>query len=92
MAKGREKDYFCDLVSEDVVITLKIRPSLSLESKGEMFVKCNQSECQYIDNNQYPCPLCLDLFADEIEKREEKARKRNLNYYNSGEQSLSSDS
>ena len=78
MARRIGKDYFCTVVSEDVEIALKIKPSLSFESKKEMFVRCNQSECQYVDLNQVPCPLCLDLFADEIEKREEKARERSM--------------
>ena len=78
MAKGRGRDYFCIVVSEDVKITLKNKPSLSFESKKELFVRCDQSECQYVDLNQAPCPLCLDLFADEIEKREEKYRDRRM--------------
>lgn len=76
MANRREKDYFCTVVSEDVKITLKNKRSISRESKDELFVQCNQSECQYVDLNQSPCPLRLDLFAEEIEKREEKRRER----------------
>ena len=78
MAKGRGKDYFCTVVSENVEINLKNKPSLSFESRDKLFVRCNQSECQYVDINQYPCPLRLDLFADEIEKREEKRRNRRM--------------
>ncbi|MBK5101318.1 MAG: hypothetical protein JJE15_10050 [Desulfobacteraceae bacterium] len=74
MANRREKDYFCTVVSEDVKIALKNKPSLSRKSKNELFVQCNQPECQYVDLNQSPCPLRLDLFAEEIEKREEKRR------------------
>jgi hypothetical protein len=72
LAKGRGKDYFCTVVSEEVEITLKNKPSLSLKSKNELFVFCNQIECQYIDLNQSPCPLRLDLFAEEIEKRKNR--------------------
>ena len=80
MAKRNEKDYFCTVISEDVEIALKNKPSIGLDSKNELFVKCNQSECQYVDLNQSPCPLCLDLFAEEIEKREEKRRDRRMEY------------
>ena len=80
MAKGRRKDYFCTVVSEDVEITLKNKPSISRKSKNELFVQCNQPECQYVDLNQYPCPLRLDLFAEEIEKREEKRRERRMEF------------
>jgi hypothetical protein len=78
LAKRREKDYFCTVVSEDVEIALKIKPFLSRKSENELFVQCNQLECQYVDLNQSPCPLRLDLFAEEIEKREEKRRDRRM--------------
>ena len=80
LAKRREKDYFCTVVSEDVEIALKIIPFLSRKSKNELFVQCNQLECQYVDLNQSPCPLRLDLFAEEIEKREEKRRDRRMGF------------
>ncbi|MFC1824314.1 hypothetical protein ACFL9T_16515 [Thermodesulfobacteriota bacterium] len=80
MAKRWEKDYFCTVVSEDVEIGLKNKPSLSFESKNKLFVKCNQLECQYVDFNQSPCPLRLDLFTEEIEKREKKRRDRRMEF------------
>ena len=78
LANHREKDYFCTVVSEGVEIALKRKPSLSHESRNELFVQCNQRECQYAGLNQYPCPLRLDLFAEEIEKRKEKAEDRRM--------------
>ena len=72
MAKRWGKDYFCTVVSEDVKIALKNKSSYGHKFKSELFVLCNQSECQYVDINQFPCPLCLDLFAEEIEKRKER--------------------
>ena len=80
LPKRREKDYFCTVVSEDVEIALKNKRSLSLKSKNELFVQCNQHECQYVDRNQSPCPLRLNLFAEEIEKREEKRRDRRMEF------------
>jgi len=80
LANRSVKDYFCAVVSEDVVIVLKNKSSLRLESKNELFVQCNQPECQYVDLNQSPCPLCLDLFAEEIEKREEKRKDNRMNF------------
>lgn len=76
MANGRRKDYFCNVVSEDVVITLMNKRSMDFKFKKELFVRCNQSDCQYVDINEYPCPLNLDLFTDEIKRRAEKAMKR----------------
>ena len=76
MAKRWGKDYFCNVVSEDVEITLKNKASLFGKSKSELFVQCNQLECQHVDFNQSPCPLSLDLFVEEIKKREENLRDR----------------
>ena len=78
MSNRGEKDYFCTVVSEDVKIALKVKPSLSRKPIRELFVQCNQLECQYVDHNQYPCPLRLDLFAEEIETREERRRDRRM--------------
>jgi len=69
LANRRQKDYFCTIVSENVEIALKNKSSFSSESKTDLFVQCNQLECQYVDLNQSPCPLRLDLFAEEIERR-----------------------
>jgi hypothetical protein len=80
LANPREKDYFCTVVSEDVEIALKNKPSLSRESRTELFVQCNQLECQYVDHNQSPCPLRLDLFAEEIERRGKKAQDRRMEF------------
>jgi hypothetical protein len=29
-------------------------------------VRCNQTECQYVDENRLPCPLNVGMFAEEI--------------------------
>jgi len=65
----KQRDYFCAVVSEGVKIALKNKAPISRELKRDLFVQCNQLECQYVDLNQAPCPLSLDLFAEEIEKR-----------------------
>ena len=80
LANFRGKNYFCTVVSEDVEIALKNKPSLSLQSENELFVQCNQFECQYIDLNQSPCPLRLDLFAEEIKKREKERSDRRMEF------------
>ena len=80
MANFKGKKYYCTVVSEYVEIALKNKPSLGYKAKSELFVQCNQSECQYVDLNQPPCPLRLDLFAEEIEKREEKRRERRMEF------------
>ncbi|RJR53591.1 MAG: hypothetical protein C4576_01510 [Desulfobacteraceae bacterium] len=78
MAKHKGPNYFCAVVSEDVGIALKNRPSLGREFKRELFVQCNQLDCQYAGINEPPCPLRLDLFAEEIENRRRKNRDREM--------------
>ena len=80
MSKCRGKNYFCTVVSEDVEIALINKPSFSRKSKNGLFVQCNQIECQHIDLNESPCPLRLNLFAEEIEKREKKRRDRRTEF------------
>jgi hypothetical protein len=80
LAKRWGKDYFCTVVSEDVKIALKNKYSLSFKSKNELFVQCNQLECQHVALNQSPCPLHLDLFTKEIKKREKKRRDRRMGF------------
>ena len=80
LSKRRGKNYFCTVVSEDVEITLINKPSFSRKSKNGLFVQCNQLECQYVDLNQSPCPLRLEFFAEEIEKREKKRRDRRVEF------------
>jgi len=69
LPKAYRKRFFCTVVSEYVEIALKNKFFFSRESRSERFVKCNQLECQYVDLNQPPCPLSLDLFDEEVEKR-----------------------
>ena len=81
MPKRKAKNFFCPIVSENVKISLKTKTSLSrIEEK--LYVQCNQFECQYVDENIPPCPLSLDLFAEEIKERDEKrkSKKRKADY------------
>ncbi len=76
MAKSKKQEYQCSVVNETVLIHLIKKPSAGLRSKADFFVQCDQSECQYVDKNELPCPLNLSLFADEIREREEKAKQQ----------------
>jgi hypothetical protein len=76
LASRREQKYFCTVVSEGVEIALKRRSSLS--GSNELFVRCNDRDCQYVDLNQSPCPLRLDLFIEEIVRIEKRKRDRKM--------------
>ena len=78
----KKKEFFCTLLSEKVKITLKTRISLRRIPDDKLYVQCNQLECQYVDENIPPCPLTLDLFAEEIKEREERRKaKKDEDYY-----------
>ena len=62
------KSFRCDIVSETVTIALRRRTTFG--GKAQFFVRCSESDCQYVDVNEAPCPLTLDLFADEVRQRE----------------------
>ena len=76
MASRRTRTFQCNLVNEQVGIALRERPSGNPRSPRVMFVQCDQELCQYVSDNRPPCPLELQLFAEEIEARSERARRR----------------
>ena len=68
MSRPPLKSFRCEVISEDVTIALRRRTVFG--SKGQLFVRCSESDCQWVDANEPPCPLTLELFADEIRQRE----------------------
>ena len=68
MTRPPSKSFRCDVVSENVTISLRRRTPFG--GKSQLFVKCSEVDCQYVDANEPPCPLTLDLFADEVQARE----------------------
>ena len=68
MGRPPPKSFRCDVVSETVSIALRRRISLG-GANGKLFVQCSESDCQYVDRNEPPCPLTLELFAAEIQDR-----------------------
>jgi hypothetical protein len=40
-----------------------------MAGRGKLFVACSEKDCQYIDENELPCPLTLALFTGEINER-----------------------
>ena len=62
------REFWCTAVSEMVLIRLR-RPDSFGRQRGYV-VQCNQTECQYVDENEPPCPLHIGMFAEEIKARE----------------------
>ncbi len=63
MAKRNIQDYYCNVISENVKIYLKNKANIGLKYKKDYFVKCNQEDCQYVDENTSPCPLTKEMFG-----------------------------
>lgn len=69
MSRDNTREFRCVVVSETVLIRLR-RVSGFGRPRG-YFVQCNQTECQYVDENKPPCPLHPGMFAEEIRAAEE---------------------
>ena len=74
MSRSRPRDFWCEVVSEQVQIRLR-RPG-GFGRRDGYFVQCNQTECQYVEENKPPCPLHVGLFADEIRAADEARARR----------------
>jgi len=61
------QSFHCQIVSGAVEISLRRRPAPN--SRGPLFVRCSEKDCQYLDANQPPCRLTVALFAIEIRER-----------------------
>lgn len=67
MSRMPSKSFRCEVVSENVAITLRRRNAIT--GRGKLFVRCSEKDCQYLDANEPPCPLTLALFTSEIRER-----------------------
>ena len=63
MAKKNVQDFYCNVIREDVKVSLKNKANIGLRYKRDYFVKCNQEDCQYVDENISPCPLRSEMFG-----------------------------
>jgi hypothetical protein len=78
MRGTRPREFSCPVVSEPVLIRLT-RPT-GLRPATGYFVRCNQTECQYVEANEPPCPLHVDMFAEEIKAAEAIRAARRVGY------------
>jgi hypothetical protein len=61
------RPFHCPVIDEPVSISLRRRRRL--DGRGPFYVHCSEADCQYVETNQPPCPLTLELFAEELERR-----------------------
>jgi hypothetical protein len=71
----KPRAFQCDVVHEAVRIYLRDK-RIGFQSEKAFFVQCDQDDCQYVAENKPPCPLSVTMFSEEIEEREEQARRR----------------
>lgn len=76
MARNNKREFRCNVVNEIVKIHLCKKAKAGWRTRSVFFVQCDQSECQYVDENEPPCPLGLSMFEDEIREKEEEARQK----------------
>jgi len=81
MAGRKKRAFECTVVDEVVQIHLRKRRGLGFGGEDHHFVQCDQLDCQYVSENRPPCPLNLELFADEIRELEERKRSRQGSAY-----------
>jgi hypothetical protein len=74
VGRGPAREFRCEVVSETVLI--RLRRADGFGRRRGYFVQCNQTECQYVDENKPPCPLHLGMFSEEIRTAEEARSRR----------------
>ena len=74
MSRGHTREFGCEVVSETVLI--RLRRADGFGRPQGYFVQCNQTDCQYVDENKPPCPLHVGMFAEEIRVAEEARGRR----------------
>jgi hypothetical protein len=79
MSRKGTREFWCTVVSESVLI--RLRRADGFERQRGHVVQCNQAECQYVDENQLPCPLHVGMFAEEM-RAIEAARSARDEYEN----------
>jgi hypothetical protein len=71
MGKLQWRPYACTVVNESVMIRLKRDTSLG---RSGYFVQCDQTDCQYVEKNELPCMLNVEMFVSEIREIEHRRR------------------
>jgi hypothetical protein len=65
--KNRSQPFECTIAGKTVGISL--RHGGGLQEPETVYVRCDERDCQYVDLNQPPCPLRVDMFADGSDRR-----------------------
>src|SRR2546428_13873536 len=74
VSRSRAREFRCPVVQENVQI--RLRRSGGFGRPNGYFVQWNQLDCQYVEEHKPPCPLHVEMFADEIRAADEARRDR----------------
>ena len=61
-ASPHRRAYFCDVVTEEVTVSLRTRQKGGFNGRSYKVAQCDQELCQYVDENVPPCPLHTGMF------------------------------
>jgi hypothetical protein len=65
--KNRSRPFHCVIAGKSVGIAL--RHGGGLQEPANVYVRCDERDCQYVDLNVPPCPLRIDMFTDGSDRR-----------------------
>ena len=65
--KNRSRGFHCPIAAKTVGIAL--RHGGGLQEPSNVYVRCDERDCQYVDLNVAPCPLRIEMFADGSDRK-----------------------
>ena len=65
--KNRSQPFDCSIAGKTVGISL--RHGGGLQEPAHVYVRCEERDCQYVDLNEAPCPLRVEMFEDGSDVR-----------------------
>jgi hypothetical protein len=65
--KNRSRPFECAIAGK--IVETSLRHGGGFGEPDHVYVRCDERDCQYVDLNQPPCPLRIDMFADGSDRR-----------------------
>jgi hypothetical protein len=67
MMRDRPRPFDCPIAGKTVGTAL--RHGGGLQEPAKVYVRCDERDCQYVDLNEPPCPLRIEMFSDGSDHR-----------------------
>src|SRR5258706_2572795 len=65
--KNSARPFDCRIANKTVGTTLRHRRGF--QAPATIYVRCDERDCQYVDLNEAPCPLRVEMFVDGSDRR-----------------------